>query len=370
MSIKYLHLLGLWIGVALLGVVALFTLGIRSASARNLYQEGTLERPPEPVVAQTLPDQGSAAPAGVEDPVFSKVYAHVNTKDSKVPVYASPEEAISSTNPLRELNGYEWVTVIDSTEINGVALSQINASEWVYSDRLTFFRPSRFQGRTFNQTPNRPVAWVISEFQPTVEPEGDVNETATAYQRYDVVTIYEKALAGNTMWYRIGDDQWVRQQRLAVVSPRHAPSGMRSSDQLHGKWISVNLFEQTIAAYEGERMVYASLVSSGLPRWETVKGLFQIQFKNKSQPMYNAARDPGLGEYYLEEVPYNMFFDNDYALHGAYWHDGFGFKKSRGCVNLSVKDAKWFFNWSQPYPSEYGYAQASPDNPGTWVWVH
>ena len=64
-----------------------------------------------------------------------------------------------------------------------------------------------------------------------------------------------------------------------------------------------------------------------------------------------------------------MFFFQDYALHGAYWHDGFGYKKSRGCVNMSIRDAQWLFTWSDPQPSQYGYAQASAGDPGTWVWV-
>ena len=108
----------------------------------------------------------------------------------------------------------------------------------------------------------------------------------------------------------------------------------------------MNLFEQTIAAYEGEKLVYASLVSSGLPQWETVKGLFQVRIKSKSQPMYNAAGDPDLGQYHLEEVPFNMFFFTDYALHGAYWHDHFGEPWSHGCVNLPPQEAKALYDWA------------------------
>ena len=311
-----------------------------------------------------------AAAPGEEDPAFKKVYAQVLTTDGKVPVYATPEDAAAGANPVRELNGNEWVTVAGTTEINGKALAQIKANEWVTADKLRILRPSHFKGQTFDQAPSRPVAWVISGFQPTLEPDGDPNPNAPTYERYTVVNIYEKALVGETLWYRIGDGQWCRQERLAVVAARRAPSQVSQNDRLHGKWISVNLFEQTIAAYEGERLVYASLISSGLPQWETVQGVYQIQSKNKSQPMYNAAGDPALGDYYVDSVPYNMFFFQDYALHGAYWHDGFGYRHSRGCVNLSLNDAVWFFNWSTPSASAYGYAQADDTNPGTWVWVH
>ncbi len=305
-----------------------------------------------------------------DDPAFNKVYAQVNTTDGKVPVYATPEDAAAGTNPVRELNGNEWVTVASTTEINGIALAQIKPNEWVTSDKLRILRPSRFQGQSFDKNPSHPFAWVISAFQPTLEPDGDINPDAPTYQRYTMVTIYEKALMGETLWYRIGEGQWCRQERLSVITTRRAPEQISRQGRLHSKWIAVDLFEQTISAYEGDRLVYASLVSSGLPQWETVKGVYQIQYKNKSQPMYNAAGDPDLGDYYVDSVPYNMFFFQDYALHGAYWHDGFGYRHSRGCVNLSLYDAKWFFNWSAPAPSIYGYAQADASNPGTWVWVY
>jgi hypothetical protein len=41
-----------------------------------------------------------------------------------------------------------------------------------------------------------------------------------------------------------------------------------------------------------------------------------------------------------------MYFDEDIALHGTYWHDGFGYRHSHGCVNLSITDAHWLYNWT------------------------
>ena len=53
------------------------------------------------------------------------------------------------------------------------------------------------------------------------------------------------------------------------------------------------------------------------------------------------------GYYYLEEVPWTCYFYSGYALHGAYWHDGFGIPRSHGCVNLSLYDSWWIFQWSE-----------------------
>jgi lipoprotein-anchoring transpeptidase ErfK/SrfK len=52
-------------------------------------------------------------------------------------------------------------------------------------------------------------------------------------------------------------------------------------------------------------------------------------------------------DYYLENVPYVMYFFEDYALHGAYWHNNFGYQMSHGCVNLAPSDAGWLYSWSE-----------------------
>jgi lipoprotein-anchoring transpeptidase ErfK/SrfK len=51
--------------------------------------------------------------------------------------------------------------------------------------------------------------------------------------------------------------------------------------------------------------------------------------------------------YYLEDVPWTMYFDQQRAMHGTYWHDDFGTPQSRGCVNLSPGDAHWVFEWAE-----------------------
>ena len=50
--------------------------------------------------------------------------------------------------------------------------------------------------------------------------------------------------------------------------------------------------------------------------------------------------------YYLEDVPWTMYYDEARALHGAYWHNGFGYARSHGCVNLGPGDALWLYNWA------------------------
>jgi len=52
--------------------------------------------------------------------------------------------------------------------------------------------------------------------------------------------------------------------------------------------------------------------------------------------------------YYLEDVPWTMYYDDARgALHGAYWRANLGFPQSHGCVNCSVGDSHWIYDWAQ-----------------------
>lgn len=109
------------------------------------------------------------------------------------------------------------------------------------------------------------------------------------------------------------------------------------------RWVDVDLSSQTLVAYEGSEPVFTTRISSGTADHPTVTGQFRIWLAFESQTMDGSL----LGyDYYLENVPYVMYFFEDYALHGAFWHNNFGYPMSHGCVNLSPADAGWIFNWA------------------------
>ena len=105
------------------------------------------------------------------------------------------------------------------------------------------------------------------------------------------------------------------------------------------RWIDVDLGEQRVYAYEGDTIVNSFIVSTGTSRTPTVTGKFKVYIRLRSGSM----RGPG---YFLPDVPYVMYFHGNYGLHGTYWHNNFGTPMSHGCVNLSIDDAAWLYNWS------------------------
>ncbi len=111
-----------------------------------------------------------------------------------------------------------------------------------------------------------------------------------------------------------------------------------------GKWIDVNVSNQTITAYEGGAPIKTVVVSTGLPRTPTVLGSYRIYSKYPAVHMVGGT--PGYDYYDLPNVPYTMFFFEGYAIHGTYWHNNFGHPMSHGCVNLPTPEAKWFYEWA------------------------
>lgn len=108
------------------------------------------------------------------------------------------------------------------------------------------------------------------------------------------------------------------------------------------RWVDVNLSTQTLVAYEGDTAVLSTLISSGTWEYPTVTGQFRIYVTFESQTM--DGRRLGY-DYYLENVPYVMYFYADYALHGTFWHNNFGMPMSHGCVNMRTAEAGWLYSW-------------------------
>ncbi len=129
-------------------------------------------------------------------------------------------------------------------------------------------------------------------------------------------------------------------QQQADASTQAAPSPVVADNGAGGtRWVDVDLTHQMVYAYEGNTIVNSFLVSTGTWQYPTVTGQYHIYVKLR----YTDMSGPG---YYLPNVPYTMYFYEGYALHGTYWHHNFGTPMSHGCVNLSIPDSEWLYNFA------------------------
>jgi lipoprotein-anchoring transpeptidase ErfK/SrfK len=143
------------------------------------------------------------------------------------------------------------------------------------------------------------------------------------------------------------------------------------------KRIEVDLTNQRVYAFEGDRVVHQFIVSTGKWGW-TPTGEFTIWTKVRSQLMKGGKKELGT-YYYLPNVPYVMFFYNKdvgkmrgFSFHGTYWHENFGHPMSHGCINMRTEDAKTLYEWATPVVTD-AKAWSTPsteENPGTKVIIY
>jgi hypothetical protein len=268
-------------------------------------------------------------------------FARVITDDA--PIYDAPAgSVIGSTG-----TGFIFYSTHHSQEAAGEMWTMVNPGEWIRQADLQWRDPSAFKGVYIDDYPEREFAWMLDPHHPLASPGGLPNKDASFLERYQMVVLYATAWVDGWRYYMVAPDQWVRESWLGKVKLNAPP------EDVSGKWIDIDLYEQTLVAYEDERPVYATLVASGLEEWSTTEGLYQVYYKVANGPMSGAHGEPDY--YYLENVPWSLYFNEGAAIHGAYWHDGFGYRRSHGCVNVAAADAMWMFEWAEE---------------GTWVHVH
>ena len=148
------------------------------------------------------------------------------------------------------------------------------------------------------------------------------------------------ARVGDLSYVRGAGGYWALNGAVRVARARQRPPEVEPT----ARWVHFDLKQQVMVAYEGDRPVYATLISSGKEGYDTPTGQFNIYTKWVSHRM--AGVDNKDGPYDIDEVPWVMYYRNAYAVHGAYWHNTFGKVRSHGCTNLSPADARWLFYWT------------------------
>ena len=255
------------------------------------------------------------------------------------------------------------------------------------ADHILVHKPkTEFEGVQLNAEGEKrhlPLGWVVSPraHHYTVEP-GDPSRAdekngklkrGDAVDRFTIVQLTGKKVSiEDRGYFETEEGWWLRDIDAAITRPGPPPKGLAQGE----KWIDVNLSTQSLIAYEGDKPVYATIISSGRHNDEdkskdhrTVQGEFRIREKHVAATMEDDGASDG--PYSIQDVPWIMYFEGSYALHGAFWHSMFGREKSHGCVNMTPFDAKHVFGWVGPtLPPGWHGVRATKENPGTRVIVH
>lgn len=270
------------------------------------------------------------------------------------PTFSTPGGAQVGEIPA----GYNFVNVLDRSVEGWLG---IEGGQWIHRGDAQESTPSYFTGVMLPEGWEHPFAWVLDLSYTYVSetPGGPPSQdTGRFLQRYEMVWIFDIATdAEGWNWYLIGPNQWVKQTFVSKVRPLD-----EIPEEVEGRWVSVDLYEQTLIAYEDHTPVFATIIATGIPPTETNEGLFTVWARLTRDAMSGATGAPDA--YALQSVPWIMYFDGGISLHGTYWHDLFGYRQSHGCVNLTISDARFVYEWM---------LGAEPDEDGeitNYVYVH
>ena len=239
-------------------------------------------------------------------------------------------------------------------------------------DRVRMVKPSAFHGITLDDSTSLPVAFVKSKHAHrfTLTETGAIKRGEPLAHREAVpVTDTVKRVNGQ-LYLQAKDGSLVPSEQVVKIERFKKAPAWASAGR---KWIDVSILRQALIAYEGEKPVYVTLVSTGAdgigdPKktHSTIQGAFLIHTKHTTVTMDG---DQVGDEFDFRDVPFVQYFTEGFALHAAYWHDEFGTPRSHGCVNLAPIDAAWLFGWTDPVVPEGWHAALSLKR-GTLVYSH
>ncbi|MDH3200453.1 MAG: L,D-transpeptidase [Myxococcales bacterium] len=267
-------------------------------------------------------------------------------------------EVVSS---LMEGDYFLALAETETREADGAVFYRTVRNRYVREGDLELRNPEVVRGERLGKDGwELPIAFVYGEDRPLLERRKGTLANIGIAERHVRFVIKEEFHEGDRA-YVAGSEGIVLREEVRIVRDVKRPSGIPANT----KWIHVDLSEQTLVAYEGDRPVYATVVSSGKEGYEPPTGTFQVQEKHISTTMN--ATDPIDGFYEVEEVPWTMYYHEGYALHGAYWHTDFGKVRSHGCTNIAPVDARWLYYWSDPdVPPAWHGVRFRPET--TWVY--
>lgn len=277
-------------------------------------------------------------------------------------------ESLAEQLPDAELQPGFMIGFVEQRTLQGEGYGRTTHGIWIAKRDVVPLEPSMFQGvqlqvepppepslsTTLDESPQLPHGWVFVErATPRRTPNGPA--LATRPTRLAHLRVLKRLIhTDRHAWYQT-EVGWLSDRDLRVPNLVPPPSEIGATE----RWLDIDRRTQTLIAYSGRTPVFATLVSTGRGLDQgplaTPAGLHRIWVKLASTDMDNLEQlsDPTetsspAEPYAVEAVPFVAFFLRGYGLHATYWHDAFGTPRSHGCVNLSIHDAAWIFEFVGP----------------------
>lgn len=262
------------------------------------------------------------------------------------------------------MEGAYFVALVDFIEHEGHRFYKTYRADYIRAEDIELIEEPRGAGATiehpeseipfaFVQSPDTKVHCFCEEEQELVE-----CGAAEKWTRFSLASTALQTINGQ-QYVETDAGQLLPRDHVRVVDTIDRPREIAK----HDRWIHIRLSEQTLVAYEGDTPKLATMVSTGIPGRSTPTGTWEVHYKYVAKTMRGP--DDTHGSYTVSQVPWTMFYDGPYAVHGAYWHNEFGQVRSHGCTNVPPVDARWLFDWGGTVPPGW-----FADSRGGGPWIH
>ncbi len=327
---------------------------------------------PGDLLPQVAGDEGDA---GAPDVPW---WQQADAKDKLHEITLEKLEAESDGVLARRMVAGFYVAVDKTFNWNGRTWYKTTKGLVAPAERFWQTAGSKFQGVELGAKHQLPVAWAYggNKTTPTysVDPEKGSAAPKGRVNRFEALQLSGRtAEVKGTNYSELADGSWVKNIHVRVTKPGDLPKNLAPEE----RWIDVNVSQQTLVVYQGTRPIYATIVSTGKSSnvrtkdHSTPLGEWRVREKHVTTTMDGDGSAAGDLPYSIEDVPYVLYYQGSYALHGAFWHTNFGVKMSHGCVNLAPLDAKWVFMYADPQiPEGWHGAWSTPERPGSRIRVH
>ncbi len=289
-------------------------------------------------------DLTPGSPAALELPVLPATLREQRRR-------LNPTSTVAWSRDIVDASGRSWLLTADFT--------------FVPKDRVAPYPVSDFRGFALTDEVKLPVAFFREKARPqhAAGPDGRLAPNGQTWPRLAHVALTGQRRTQDGVTFLEVEGGLFVDARDAVVptpqptTPWGAPVG---ADDTTGRapkgrqtWLEISILGGWMIAYEGTRPVYVTMVSPGRGGLPT-RGVDPVETAATpvgSWPVtgkFVTATMVAPHEFIHSDVPWTQNFHGPHAIHVAYWHDGWGEKKSAGCVNVSPLDGKWLFDWTEP----------------------
>ncbi len=195
------------------------------------------------------------------------------------------------------------------------------------------------------------LAWVTVPYtEVRRQPDPELRRSYRLY--YDaifrVVELHVDPETGQ-VWYGLRDGltwsgvNWAQAEHLRIVPPKELTP---LSPEVQDKRILIELENQWLTCLEGEDTVFQTRVASGMWGMVTPQGVHKVLKKAHTTRMTGGT---GSNYYDLPGIGFVTYFTaKGVAIHGTYWHNDYGRRRSHGCVNVSTAASQWIYRWTRP----------------------